>query len=565
MVKAMQRRLIKRGLELIGAVAVVYLMLELLDSHTSDQADMAGQNIKVQLPRSDSGGHEINELREQLRKVQQVQQEQQKKQPPPVPFVQQQPKPAANNPKPAPPKPNPQAPKPIAPKNPAPKAPVQKVAPKNVPVAADGSKANSGGSAKQTSLDLGVNLDFAKLNLPYPSLKSKGFVLPMLYFDMGPNNLFRLFRQATVTAYEMGRGVVVPVFHRHPRMGDAAENPFVLPIFDTNYTVDLVWPPSATIDAGMLKKVINTVSMKEFNRNCKGKLDVVVRCGDVDVKREDGLKHFQRAADMKIAKEITIQSYEELVPNDLSAGIIGPDEDKCMGIVYGKKCLPDQDRWLATFSRIADNFWRPQPIRNFALKFIAQKLGGKPFMAFHWRYESDWLDMCKPSRPKGARDRNREICRITMGLSYDDNVRSSFVETIKDKMADYNLKQIYLASPPNNIDLIRLLNESFPGNFFYMDDVMKFAEKTESPEFLSNNYKASFVEQEICFRSTLYLGAALSSWTQTVLTDRLSRGIVKHDSVLDVVGKGNPGFPKLVFQFPEGNFNFGGMMKDKKV
>ena len=26
----------------------------------------------------------------------------------------------------------------------------------------------------------------------------------MLYFDMGPNNLFRLFRQGVLTAYEMG-------------------------------------------------------------------------------------------------------------------------------------------------------------------------------------------------------------------------------------------------------------------------------------------------------------------------------------------------------------------------
>ena len=39
-------------------------------------------------------------------------------------------------------------------------------------------------------------------------------------------------------------------------MGDAAKNPFVLPIFDTNYTVDLVWPAGDTIDVGMLKKVI---------------------------------------------------------------------------------------------------------------------------------------------------------------------------------------------------------------------------------------------------------------------------------------------------------------------
>ena len=47
------------------------------------------------------------------------------------------------------------------------------------------------------------------------------------------------------------------IFHgfRHPRMGDDAANPFILPIFDTNYTVDLVWPPSDTFDVAALKKV----------------------------------------------------------------------------------------------------------------------------------------------------------------------------------------------------------------------------------------------------------------------------------------------------------------------
>ena len=62
--------------------------------------------------------------------------------------------------------------------------------------------------------------------------------------------------------------------------------------------------------------------------------------------------HFQ------VVKEIEIKSYEELVPNTLEAGIIGPDETPCLGIVYGKKCLPDQDRWLGTFSKIGDNFLR---------------------------------------------------------------------------------------------------------------------------------------------------------------------------------------------------------------
>jgi len=60
----------------------------------------------------------------------------------------------------------------------------------------------------------------------------------------------------------------------------------------------------------------------------------------------------------QVLKEIKIKSYEELVPNDLSAGIIGPNEYKCLGVIYGKKCLPSQDRWLATFSRIAKSFMR---------------------------------------------------------------------------------------------------------------------------------------------------------------------------------------------------------------
>ena len=39
MVRALHKRFIKRSLELIGAVAVVYLMLEVLESHSSEHND----------------------------------------------------------------------------------------------------------------------------------------------------------------------------------------------------------------------------------------------------------------------------------------------------------------------------------------------------------------------------------------------------------------------------------------------------------------------------------------------------------------------------------------------
>ena len=106
-----------------------------------------------------------------------------------------------------------------------------------------------------------------------------------------------------------------------------------------------------------------------------------------------------------------------------------------------------------------------------------------------------------------------------------------------------------------------MLNNAFPGNFFFMDDIVKFANETFWPGFLGNNYIASFVEQEVCFKSKFYMGAPLSSWTQSVLVDRLARDNEDHESALEVVTAGSPppkppGYPPLIFQFPEGDFAF---------
>lgn len=548
-----RKKHVKRTLELIGAVAIVYLMLEILEANTLKPEPMP---IYPRPPayRQDPF--------------------------PPVPPGGGPPAPAA-----------PAAPVAAAVQAPvaAPAIPVAVEAPAAIP-AAVAAPAIPAAVAAPVAPVIPVKPDDPLVppsanQVPLPPIpdggdvaaggdaSAKGWLLPMLYFDMGPNNLFRLLRQGAVDAYGLGRGVTVPVFHRHPRMGDAAKNPFVLPIYDTNYTVDLVWPAGDTIDVGMLKKVVPVQGMREMQVMCNQQIDALIKCGDIDAKRYEGIVHFQRAINMPVQKEILIKSMEEL--NTKSCGMTACPEQKpasvdisaykCVGMVYGKKCLPDQEQWLAQFTEIARNFLRPTVIRRFSQDFLEKVILNKPYLFVHWRYESDWLDMCKPSRPKGARERNKEICKLIMGLTYDESTRSMFVTNLKAKMAEYNLETVYLASPPNNIDLIRLLNSSFPGNFFYMDDVMKFSNKTMGPEFLDNNYKASFVEQEIGFRSTFYLGASLSSWTQTVLTDRLARNNKKHDSVLKIVTNGAPGYPELVFQFPEGSFTFGGMIAGKKV
>ena len=189
--------------------------------------------------------------------------------------------------------------------------------------------------------------------------------------------------------------------------------------------------------------------MRTFQKECNGELDAMIRCGDIDSKREDGLKHFSRAANTPTKQTLRILNMNEIMTEDNELGKVDISQFKCLGIVYGKKCLPNQENWLKRYRELAPFYLRPRTMRFIAEKFIERVLHNQPYLAVHWRYESDWLDMCKPERPQGARARNGAICKLVTGLEYDQNTRDVFINNIKSKMTAYGLQSVYLASPPN--------------------------------------------------------------------------------------------------------------------
>ena len=82
---------------------------------------------------------------------------------------------------------------------------------------------------------------YQKLDQPDPRIKSllfpdQKYLLPVIHFQEGPNNLYRLMKETALLAYKSKRALAVPVMHTHPRMQDLALNPFRLPIFETDYS-----------------------------------------------------------------------------------------------------------------------------------------------------------------------------------------------------------------------------------------------------------------------------------------------------------------------------------------
>nr|XP_039273479.1 uncharacterized protein LOC120347527 isoform X2 [Styela clava] len=344
------------------------------------------------------------------------------------------------------------------------------------------------------------------------------FLLPVLFFDVGPNNLYRLFKETIPIAKAMERTLVVPPFHRHPRMENyvrgkrigkensqtsQSDRVIEVPIFDQTYVVGLETNPSKSLDMKALRYFVPVESM-----------------------------------DKNLAS-----ANEQL------------EDSKCAGLAIGRGCLGSKEAWLKQYKSISPFIRRPVPVKILAKKFISDMMSNQDFLAIHWRYDQiDWNDMCKPTRPESARKRNAQICELASKLDSEEGALLQMGKKIVRYMRKRGLRKAYLAGPPQMNDTIHKLRAKTPG-LFTIHDVREYAAtRRSSTGFFETNYMMSFLEQEICYLSKTFLASPLSSWSQSVLLDRMSEGRSTFESVLDVLVDGIPGLPKLTWLFPEGSW-----------
>ncbi|XP_076812660.1 uncharacterized protein LOC143459403 isoform X1 [Clavelina lepadiformis] len=395
-------------------------------------------------------------------------------------------------------------------------------------------------------------------------LATKNLLIPILYYNMGPNNLFRIFKETISIALSMNRTLVVPPFHHHPRMENLQENDMSdeetmdVAIFDQTYTSAIETEPEKTIDLRALRYLMPTVDIKEYYRKCGEKITTVLTCGLIAGKREEGLEHFKQVLKLTVGRIHRVDNFRDVVEDSnrkphLSDAIHETRNEHCVGLALGAGCLGSRQSWSSYWRHFSSYVRRPSKIKVLAKQFVEKIFHGKPFLAIHWRYDNeDWQDMCKASRPSSVRQMNKAMCDMANELV----TNATSVDFIAKKLLAYatvkNIECIYFAAPPQMTLTLKRLKWKLP-NVYIVSDVLKFATINDLMiDVFDNNFSTSFVEQEICYLGAEFLGSPLSSWTQTVMLDRVSEGRGEYGSVLDVIFNDSNAFPKLTWYFPEG-------------
>ena len=83
-----------------------------------------------------------------------------------------------------------------------------------------------------------------------------------------------------------------------------------MPIFDTEFVVKVETIPEHTVDFELLKSLHATVEFGVFETVCKKTVDMLIECGDIDPKRTQGMKYFEKATGIRIAHRMQVNNFK---------------------------------------------------------------------------------------------------------------------------------------------------------------------------------------------------------------------------------------------------------------
>jgi len=165
---------------------------------------------------------------------------------------------------------------------------------------------------------------------------------------------------------------------------------------------------------------------------------------------------------------------------------------------------------------------RPPFVRSIVDKFVKKYLDNKKFLAVHYRFDSnDWMNHCD------GKEDNLTCERVVEVMHDVPKALENFADYVERQVMVAGIEAVYLAVPLSEAEvrsgmkvvLQDRLGADFP--MYSSEELFPFVYASGCGEEYSEHDIISTTEQEVCFRSNIFLRSTPSSWSRNVYVDRL--------------------------------------------
>lgn len=376
---------------------------------------------------------------------------------------------------------------------------------------------------------------------PIYTTRKDRFLIPLIAW--GPNNQLRGFREAAILAVKLNRTLCIPPFFKHHSDSTSSSK-------GGNDGL----PAEVRIDLEGVRGLISTCETDEIQEACGARMNSIFMARDIcSVHLKQRTETFRERTgvlpfiDEKCKARDDIPTY----PNPLYSKNINnlpfeadrlrdlyPDDDaRCA--VWLFPYIQFQDFTLNIYSAWAGNTKvhqrehaellenvvkhtpRPPFIKNIVNKFFKKFLGDKKYIAVHYRFDTnDWMNHCT------GKDDNLTCERVVQVMHNVPKALAHFADYVERQVYLAGIQAVYLAVPLSEAAVrsgMRMVLQERLGKDFPMyssEELFPYVHASGCSEYSEHDI-ISTAEQEVCFRSQIFLRSTPSSWSRNVYVDRL--------------------------------------------
>ncbi|XP_070559972.1 uncharacterized protein [Ptychodera flava] len=265
-----------------------------------------------------------------------------------------------------------------------------------------------------------------------------------------------------------------------------------------------------TFDIDQLKKIVNIISLEEFNANCNKTVKTLLTSPKA---RKHLTNAYSNSARLyHSAFDLALPQYEQLpaTKDQLTERLEAASSMNCVGVWVFKAAGLS----IPTINEKVDKHLVPSlSIRHSADSIRKNILTGRPYLAIHWRNKPEELYKAFCEHTDNGDNERCEYYRRNLGLMM--NLTGNIAKSIKNFMNTNNLTQVYVASPPISTNFVQVLRNLGVASTFSAENI------TSDRYTKTDPYIWSLVEQEICTNAYVFIGHYNSTWSKRVRERRL--------------------------------------------